>query len=534
MTTRPSQPMEAAIAELMESTPAWPVPVRLGATARALARALAALTILSVAGFMLLVLIGLWDRHEQQTAAWFGGLYASAVGVLGGAQSRPATDPGLGRKQLPAALLFPPAQKLGGAAIAASTYQGMSVALSADGRTAVVGAPGPNAADRDRAASVGPAGAAWVFARAGAVWRREAKLVGSTSAQGGGLWSQGMSVALSADGTTAVVGGPSDDMGNGAAWIFTRGTGPWRQQGEKLVGSGPHSPADAASSPGRGLSVALSADGNTALVGGWRTEGAWVFTRSGDVWTQQGRKLVGSGAAGSARQGISVALSADGNTAILGGSSDNGNTGAAWIFVRSGEAWAQQGRKLVGSGAVGGARQGTSVALSADGNIALLGGPGDNPWDGSVPFGLGAAGAAWVFARHGSSWEQQGSKLVGGSGAARIARRGTAVALSADGKVALLGGVAGDRGNAAAVLFTRSGVDWTQERKLTALGGMGSSASAVALSADGGIALIGDADDDGGIGAAWVPERGNGGSDEQTPPMPSVSRNLNIPMRVER
>jgi hypothetical protein len=77
-------------------------------------------------------------------------------------------------------------------------------------------------------------------------------------------------------------------------------------------------------------------------------------------------------------QGSSVAISADGNTAIVGGPDDNidasGTTGvgAAWVFIRSGGAWVQQGPKLVGSGAVG---QGFSVALSADGNIAIVGGP---------------------------------------------------------------------------------------------------------------------------------------------------------------
>jgi hypothetical protein len=44
-----------------------------------------------------------------------------------------------------------------------------------------------------------------------------------------------------------------------------------------------------------------------------------VYTRSGGTWTQQGSKLVGSGATGAAYQGNSVALSADGNTAVLGG-----------------------------------------------------------------------------------------------------------------------------------------------------------------------------------------------------------------------
>jgi hypothetical protein len=49
-------------------------------------------------------------------------------------------------------------------------------------------------------------------------------------------------------------------------------------------------------------------------------------------FTQQGPKLVGTGAVGSAAQGVSVALSADGSTAIVGGYDDNSGTGAAWVF----------------------------------------------------------------------------------------------------------------------------------------------------------------------------------------------------------
>jgi hypothetical protein len=194
-------------------------------------------------------------------------------------------------------------------------------------------------------------------------------------------------------------------------------------------------------------------------VGSWGAEAAWAFTRSGGAWTQQGKKLVGSGAVGKARQGMSVALSANGNTAIVGGWSDNGKTGAAWVFTRSGSVWTQQGKKLVGIDAVGSARQGMSVALSADGNTAIVGGPGDNPWDRSVPFGLGAAGAAWVFTRSADVWTQQGNKLVS-TGA--VGRQGTSVALSGAGNIAILGGFADD-GGVAGVHPQRRSLDAGQE-----------------------------------------------------------------------
>ena len=52
-----------------------------------------------------------------------------------------------------------------------------------------------------------------------------------------------------------------------------------------------------------------------------------MFTRSGSAWSQQGAKLTGSGETGNGHFGVSVALSADGNTALIGGSDDNGGKG---------------------------------------------------------------------------------------------------------------------------------------------------------------------------------------------------------------
>ena len=96
-------------------------------------------------------------------------------------------------------------------------------------------------------------------------------------------------------------------------------------------------------------------------------------------FSQQGPKGVGNDAVGpNTAQGWSVAVSADGNTAIVGGYGDNGNIGAAWIYTRNAGVWTQQGKKLVGTGAVGESFQGSSVALSADGNTTVVGGHRDN------------------------------------------------------------------------------------------------------------------------------------------------------------
>ena len=55
------------------------------------------------------------------------------------------------------------------------------------------------------------------------------------------------------------------------------------------------------------------------------TGAAWVFTRTGGVWTQQGSKLVGTGSAGIPSQGLAVAISGDGNTIAIGWEDDGGD-----------------------------------------------------------------------------------------------------------------------------------------------------------------------------------------------------------------
>jgi hypothetical protein len=359
---------------------------------------------------------------------------------------------------------------------------GVSVALSADGNTALVGGP------RDDANK----GAAWVFTRSGTTWSQQgSKLTGSGAT---GAAQFGQSVALSADGNTAVVGGPNDNVLKGAAWVFTRSGSAWNQQGAKLTGGGMTGNAQF------GIAVALSTDGNTALVGGPADDtnkgAVWAFTRSGTTWTQQGSKLTGSGMTGAGQLGRGVALSADGNTALAGGPADATSKGAAWVFTRTGSTWTQQGGKLTGAGETGNGLFGFAVALSADGNTGLAGGPGDDA----------AKGAAWVFTRAGTTWTQQGGKLTG-TGLAGPAQLGSAAALTGDGNTALLGGPSDDSGRGAVWSFTRSGSTWTQQgAKLTGTTQTGSArlGLSVAVASDGKTALAGGPFDDGAIGAFWA------------------------------
>ncbi len=340
----------------------------------------------------------------------------------------------------------------------------------------------------------GSAGGAFVFIRSGSGWTQQGPaLVGSGAA---GTTGQGYEVALSGDGDTALV------AGSGGAWVFSRTGSTWTQQGPELFGSD-------ASNATTNVSVALSADGNTALVGESGLNNfvgaSFVFTRSGSTWSQQGAPLVanckssctgpnGTGEAGAGLFGAGVALSGDGNTALIGAPGDGGpfpnaiGPGATWVFNRSDAAWSQHGSKLVGTSALGpGSGQGAGVALSRDGSTALINGPNDS----------GGAGAAWVFTTSGSGWSQQ-TKLAGSD--ELYGNVAAEVALSDDGNTALLGGTDG------AQLFTRSGSTWTRQQGLTGTGAVGSAeqGSSVALAGNGVTALIGGPFDDRGLGAAWV------------------------------
>jgi hypothetical protein len=363
-----------------------------------------------------------------------------------------------------------------------NTLQGTSVAVSANGNTAIIGAPGDNSG----------AGAAYIYVRTGTSWAQQgAKLVGSGAV---GSSRQGTSVAISSDGNTVVVGGPNDNSNAGAAWIYTRNGSSWSQQGPKLVGTG------AAGAALQGTSVALSGDGATVVVGGFGDDSfagaVWVFSRADNYWLQQGNKIVGTGTVGKARQGASVALSSDGNTLIFGGYQDNNRQGAAWVFSRAGCDWTQQGSKLLGSGGSNQAWQGVSVALGADGNYAVIGGSSDN----------NLVGAAWVFTRSGNTWTQQGSKIAG-TAPVGASRQGSSVAISADGKTAVIGGAGDNGGKGAMWMFTRSNTTWSQQgQKLTGstAAGAAKQATSVALSADGKTALIGGPADASNKGAFWV------------------------------
>ncbi len=398
---------------------------------------------------------------------------------------------------------------------------GYSVAVSEDASTILIGAPKDDEG----------IGAAWVFTRSGETWQQTELVGGEAAGpettekcgqevqeeiEGCGF---GRSLALSADGDTALVGSPRADGAAGVARVFSRAAGTTTWTETKTLTAPVLAPG------GRfGKSVALSADGHTALVGAPAERDAagvaWVFTRpsaESSAWST-GERLTGGEESSEAHFGLSVALSKDGSTALIGGPTDRGptgatatqteNAGAAWVFARtgSGSSWAQQGPVLTGGAEeLGEGHFGYSVALSAEGDTALVGARGDHE----------GTGAAWVYARSSSEQWTQGPKLTPGGEPGKSAF-GYSLGLSADGNTALIGSPRLGQGAGRALVFTHSASGWSEQEELAAQDeeGEGQFGASVALSADAQHMIVGGPIDDGGVGAAWsfVPASGSGPS----------------------
>ncbi|HEY8428532.1 MAG TPA: NAD-dependent epimerase/dehydratase family protein, partial [Sandaracinaceae bacterium] len=272
-------------------------------------------------------------------------------------------------------------------------YFGSSVALSADGSVALVGAFWD-------ATSVAATGSARVFVRTETGWVEEATLVAPDGAVGDEF---GWSVALSADGKVALVGAPGDDMAAGtnvgSAHVFVRTeSGDWVHEAMLVA-------PDGAAADDFGFSVALSADGKVALVGAYADDVAadrnvgsarvFVRTDSGD-WVEEAMLVARDGAEGG-DFGFSVALSADGKVALVGAYADDTpaseEAGSARVFVRTETGdWVEEAMLAAPDGAADD-WFGRSVALSADGRVALVGAERDD-----TPAGEDA-GSARVFVR---------------------------------------------------------------------------------------------------------------------------------------
>jgi len=366
-----------------------------------------------------------------------------------------------------------------------ATYDAFGIAVSISGDALLVGAP-----ENDDGGS--ESGSAYVFTRSAGSWMELQKLTASDAADGDYF---GSSVSISGD--TALVGATRDDDGgasSGSVYVFVRSGNTWTQQ-QKLTAT------DAAAGQGFGVSVSLS--GETALIGangdaenGAGSGAAYVFVRSSNTWTQQ-QKLTATDAEPSDDFGWAVSLSGD--TALVGADGEDGidlSTGAAYVFVRSGNTWAQQ-QKLIASDPEKFDSFGEAVSVAGD--TALIGAPYKDGVDLST-------GAAYVFVRSGDTWTEQ-QRLTASDGAIDAS---FGVAVSILGDTALIG-ASGDNDNGSfsgsAYLFAHSAGTWTEQQKLIANDGAAEDFYGQAVSLSGDTALIGAFDSDAqgeDSGAAYV------------------------------
>ncbi|MFP8879251.1 MAG: hypothetical protein VCE43_07175, partial [Myxococcota bacterium] len=291
-------------------------------------------------------------------------------------------------------------QKLEAPDGAAGDLFGVSVALSADGNLALVGAYADDVAGFPLTQT--NVGSAHLFFRSGSSWSHLDKLEAPDAATGDAF---GRAVALSDSGDIALVGAPADDVGSfpavqtdaGSAHVFQRSGFSWLPREQLLAPGG-------AAGDGFGGSVALSAAGGTALVGapfddtafpgGANAGSAHVFTGSGHSWTHQADLSVAVAAGDSF--GVSVSLSDSGDTALVGAYRDDtaggANAGSAQVFTRTGSSWSLA-QQLLAADAAAGDHFGAAVALSGLGEAAWVGAYQDDTAAGI------AAGSAHLFTR---------------------------------------------------------------------------------------------------------------------------------------
>ncbi len=372
-------------------------------------------------------------RSVAKSKLWTAGLLAAT-----------ATIPGIGTSLAHAQTCDPvETAKLLASDGAAFDNFGYSVAVNGD--TAIIGARwnndnGPNS------------GSAYVFIRSGSVWTQQAKLLPGDGAEDDEF---GYSVSISGD--TAIIGAYlDDDNGNnsGSAYVFTRTGGIWTLQAKLL-------PDDGEEEERFGYSVSI--DGDKAVVGAiWdddidnRAGSAYIFSRSGGVWTQQAKLLPADGARSDF---FGEAVSIDGNSAVIGawGNNDNGpNSGSVYVFTRTGGVWVEQAKLLPDDGFSYDSFGESAVSISGDTIIA--GARGDNPFGSN-------SGSAYIFTRASGIWTQQ-AKLLPDDGES-LDEFGSTVSISGDfAVIAAIGDEDFGENTGSSYIFSRAGGIWTQQAKL--------------------------------------------------------------------
>ena len=321
---------------------------------------------------------------------------------------------------------------------------GRAVDLSGD--YAIVGA----IRDTDSGLS---SGAAYILFRSQGQWIEQQKLKASNTSS-----NDMFSIDVAISGDYAVVGanGVDHDVpAAGSVYVFKRSGTTWVEQAELTI-------PNASSLDQLGISVTISGDyiiaGTLEDDAGDNSGSAYVFVRNGDSWIQQ-TKLTASDAAAGDRFGGSLDLC--GEYAIIGTDSKDGigqNSGAAYIFKRTGSTWSEQA-KLLASDEAEKDLFGEEVAISGD--YAIVGAIGNDD-AGSQ------SGSAYIFSRDGTTWTEQ-AKLT-----AADAEAGDNFGRDVDirGDDVIVGAHSVDAAttinSGSAYIFKRSDATWIEQQKITA------------------------------------------------------------------
>lgn len=381
---------------------------------------------------------------------------------------------------------FTQQQKLTANDAAFADQFGWSVAIS--GETIIAGVPFPfndGAPGNDK-------GSVYIFVKIGTDWVQQQKLTGDDTAIDDQF---GYSVAINEG--TIVVGAPYDagtaGAYQGSVYVFVRNGSVWTKQ-QKLRASDAGL-ADLFGSlvdiNGETLVVGVPDDGSPLL--GSSHGSAYVFVRNGSIWTQQ-QKIIANDA--SANDLFGGAVSIRGDTIVAGapfeGRAGSGETGSAYVFVRTGTTWTQQ-QKLTASDAANGDRFGATVGIA--GETIVIGSPFD-----SVSASGYQQGSAYVFERVGSSWLQQ-QKLTAND-AATEDLFGVSVGISS--RIIVIGSAFSDlasrRDEGSAYVFVPDGSNWVQHQKLTANDARTADHFGNAVGISGNNIIIGALDSDGPAG----------------------------------
>ena len=420
-------------------------------------------------------------------------------------------------------------------------------AVAASGDTLVIGADGEDSEattvnGNQTVNHASSAGAAYVFVRnSGGTWSQQAYLKPSNGAASD---SFGWAVAISGD--IVVVGAPGEDSaatgvngnqadnsasGAGAAYVFVRSGTTWTQQAYLKA-------SNAGSGDAFGSVVAV--DGDTLLVGAANEDSAatgvngaqgdngasgsgaaYVFVRSGAVWTQEAYLKASNTGAGDSF-GSSVSLS--GQTAVIGapaedsvatgvGGLQSDNTavdaGAAYVFVRSAGVWGQQAY-LKASNAGAGDDFGRAVAVS--GHTIAVGADqedgGATGVNGNQALGpVDASGAVYVFVRSLDVWTQQAYVKASNTGVGdqfgiTLGLSGDTLVVGAPAEDSAAVGINGDgTSNAlaesgAAYIFQRGVGAWSQRYYVKASNAGTSDLFGAAVAIAGDIVVIGAGGED--------------------------------------